>query len=160
MTGLPSSISRIGFLAIFLGLFLMQLDMSIVNVAIADIWQNLDASGQIAWVVDAYTVPIAALLLTAGTLGDRLGHRRVYLAGMVVFLIGTVACALAPSLLALIAGRVVQGIGASSLAPASLALLVRAVSEPAAQQRAVGLWGSVGGLGLVAGPLARWPAGC
>ena len=153
MTRIAPGIGRVGLVAIFLGLFLMQLDMAIVNVAIADIRSDLGGGGYVAWIIDAYTLPIAALLLTAGTLGDQLGHRRLYLGGLGVFLVGSVACALAPSLAALIAARVLQGIGASTLAPASLALLVRAVPDATAQRRAVGLWGSIGGLGLVAGPL-------
>lgn len=153
MARFAPSLGRTALFAIMFGLFLMQLDMSIVNVAIPDMRGSLHAGGQIAWIVDAYTIPIAALLLSAGTLGDRIGHGRVYRTGMVIFLIGSVCCALSPSLGALVASRVLQGLGASALAPASLALLVRAVPEPAAQQRAVGLWGSVGGLGLVAGPL-------
>lgn len=148
--------SRIGLLAIYLGLFLMQLDVSIVNVALNDIQLHLGggSSGRLPWVIDGYTLPIAVLMLTAGTLGDRIGHKRLYVAGLAIFLTGTIACALASSLNMLIAARVLQGIGASSLAPSSLALLVRAFPDPTAQQQAVGRWAAVGGLGLVLGPFA------
>ncbi|MGI8406136.1 MAG: MFS transporter, partial [Thermomicrobiales bacterium] len=152
----PVRITGIGLLAIYLGLFLMQLDVSIVNVALNNIQINLGggSSDRLPWIIDGYTLPIAVLMLTAGTLGDRVGHKRLYAGGLIIFFIGTVACAVAASLNVLIAARVLQGIGASSLAPSSLALLVRAFPEPYAQQRAVGRWAAIGGLGLVLGPFA------
>ena len=152
----PVRITGTGLLAIYLGLFLMQLDVSIVNVALNNIQLNLGSgsSQRLPWIIDGYTLPIAVLMLTAGTLGDRVGHKRLYAGGLVIFFIGTIACAFAPSLNALIAARVLQGIGASSLAPSSLALLVRAFPEPYAQQKAVGRWAAIGGLGLVLGPFA------
>lgn len=122
----------------------MQLDASIVNVAIR---ADFGASGQVAWVMDACTVPIAALLLAAGTLGDQIGCRTVYRCGLVIFLAGTVFRATAPTVAALIGGRIVQAIGARALAATTLAMLVRSVPDPSARQRSVGLWGRSGARG-------------
>lgn len=145
---------RIGLLAVFLGLFLMQLDVSIVNIALNAIRADLGVpGGRLPWVVDGYTLPIAALMLTIGTVGDRMGHRRLYVGGLALFLIGTLGCAISATFGMLVAARVVQGLGGAAIAPASLALLMPMFPAGPARQRAVGLWASVGGLGFVVGPI-------
>src|SRR5215469_14019002 len=110
-----------------LGLFMVFLDGSIVNVALATIQADLHAQlSDLQWVVDAYTLPFAALMLTAGTLGDRFGRKRLYLSGLVLFLLGSLLCGFAPTLGWLLFGRAVQGAGAAALSPGSLAVLAAA----------------------------------
>ncbi|WCB95283.1 Multidrug resistance protein Stp [Baekduia alba] len=132
----------------------MQLDVSVVNVAIKPIGASLGGgTSALQWVINAYTVVFAALILTAGALGDRIGARRVFVAGFAVFTAASAACGLAPSLGALVAARAVQGAGAAALVPCSLALLNH--SFPAAQDRAkaVGLWAAGASVALSGGPL-------
>ncbi len=134
---------------------MVQLDVSIVNVATTDIGRSLHTGiAGLQWVVNAYTVAFAALLLTAGALGDRCGAARVFQGGLAVFVAASVACALAPFLGVLIAARALQGIGAAALAPTSLALLRAAYPEPGARSRAVGTWAASASAAVVAGPLA------
>src|SRR6266542_2723996 len=107
-----------------IGFFMVLLDVSIVTVALPTIQAGLRASlADLQWVVDAYTLPFAVLLLTAGTLGDRFGRKRLFLVGLGVFTVGSALCGLAPDLGWLIAGRVLQGAGGAALAPGSLSLL-------------------------------------
>src|SRR6202023_323812 len=95
-----------------LGFFMVLLDASIVTVALPTIQADLHANlSDLQWVVDAYTLPFAALLLTAGTLGDRFGRKRIFLGGLVLFLLGSLLCGFAPTLGWLLFGRVVQGVG-------------------------------------------------
>jgi MFS transporter, DHA2 family, methylenomycin A resistance protein len=138
-----------------LGFVVVQLDVSIVNVALARIGQTLHAGmGGLQWVVDAYTLAFAAFLLSAGALGDRYGARRVFVLGLGVFGLASLACGLAPNLPLLIVGRAAQGIGAAMLMPCSLAMLNHACGDDAAARvRALGLWTAAGGVALSAGPL-------
>ena len=113
-----------GFLAICLGYFAIILDGSVLNVAIPAIRSHLHGSlGGAQWVLNAYTLTLAGLLLTFGALGDRIGLRKIFLIGAVVFTAASAACATAPSIPALIAERVAQGLGAAALLPATLALI-------------------------------------
>ncbi|HEX8997626.1 MAG TPA: DHA2 family efflux MFS transporter permease subunit [Ktedonobacterales bacterium] len=137
-----------------IGFFMVLLDASIVTVALPTIQSMLQARlSDLQWVVDAYTLPFAALLLTAGTLGDRFGRKRVFLAGLVIFTLGSALCGLAPSLGWLIAGRVVQGIGGAALSPGSLSVLAAAFPEPNERTQAIGIWSGISGIALAAGPL-------
>jgi DHA2 family methylenomycin A resistance protein-like MFS transporter len=107
------------------------------------------------WVVDAYTLSFAALLISAGVIGDRFGSCRVYLTGFLIFTMASIVCGLAPNIGILIAARALQGAGAALLVPTSLALL-NAASEnnPALRARMVGLWTAAGGVSIAAGPVA------
>jgi EmrB/QacA subfamily drug resistance transporter len=137
-----------------LGFFMVLLDASIVTVALPTIQNDLNANlNDLQWVVDAYTLPFAALLLTAGTLSDRFGRKQLFLWGLVIFTLGSALCGFAPSLGWLIAGRVVQGIGGAALSPGSLAVLAAAFTEPRERTVSLGIWSGVSGVALAAGPL-------
>ena len=130
----------------------MLLDVTVVNVALPQLGAALGASSYgLAWVVDAYTAPLAVLLLLAGALGDRYGHRRFVIWGHAGFGAASVLCAVAPVLPVVIAGRAVQGVCAAFMLPGTLALLLAAA--PDERGRTVGLWAAVGGAALPAGPL-------
>lgn len=140
--------------AVLLGFFIVMLDTTIVNVALADIRTDLVATvASLQWVVDAYTLVFAALLLTAGAACDRLGARKVYLAGLVLFAVLSATCALAPTGGILVAARAVQGLGAAAIVPGSLALLSAIYDDPKARARAIGLWGGAGGIAAAIGPV-------
>ncbi len=145
---------RYTLLAASLGFVLVLLDVSVVNVALESlrVGFNTDVAG-LQWVVNAYTLVFAALLLTTGALGDRLGAKRVFMTGFAVFTLASLGCGLATSLGALIIARIVQGFGAAMLVPTSLALLQQAFPDPVARSRAVGWWGACGGIALAAGPV-------
>jgi EmrB/QacA subfamily drug resistance transporter len=136
------------------GLFMVMLDNTVVNVALPSIRRELDAGlSGLALVVDAYILVFASLLLTAGSLGDRFGRRRVFRAGLVVFTVSSALCGLAPSLPALVAGRVLQAVGAAALLPSSLAILTAAFPDPRERVQAIGLWSGVSAMALAAGPV-------
>lgn len=136
------------------GMFLVLLDVTVINVALPSIRADLraDVAGT-QWVVDGYAVAIASLLLAGGTLGDRAGHGRIVMAGLTVFGLASAACGWAPVSGALIAARAVQGLGAALLLPGSLAVITEAFPARAEQARALGVWAAVSSLALPAGPL-------
>lgn len=138
--------------AAVLGSTVVFLDSTVVNVAIPPISRDLDAglAGQ-QWVVEAYMLTLVALLLVGGSLGDRLGRRRVFVAGLLGFGVTSVLCALAPSVELLIAARALQGVAGALLVPGSLALVASAF-EGAARGRAVGAWTAWTGIAVVIGP--------
>lgn len=150
----PPAGRRLALLAVSLGFALVQLDVSVVNVAVRAIGSDLGAgTSSLQWVVDAYTLALASLILGAGTLGDRVGAKRVYLAGIALFTVASAGCGAAPGVGTLIAARAVQGIGASVLIPCSLTLLSHAHPGPAERQRAVGMWAAGASVTLSGGPL-------
>jgi len=141
-------------LPVFVGPFMALLDLSIVTVALPAVQSGLHTGfSSLQWVVDAYTLTLSALLLSAGSLGDRYGRRRLYLTGMAVFTIGSAICAASPDIGVLIVGRIVQGAGATSLIPGSLSILTQAFPEPARRARMIGLWNGFGALAIAAGPI-------
>lgn len=140
--------------AALLGFFIITLDALVVTVALPAIRDALGGGVTgLQWVMDGYTLPFAALLLLAGTISDRVGARRAFGAGVIIFTASSAACALAPSLWALVAARVVQGAGAALMTPASLALIGEAYPEPSAKARAIGLWAVGGAVASASGPL-------
>jgi DHA2 family methylenomycin A resistance protein-like MFS transporter len=141
-------------LSVCLGFFVIQLDVTIVNVALPSIQREIGGSlAGLQWVIDAYTLALASVMLTAGATADRIGARRMFVAGLAVFAAGSAACAAAPALGVLIAARAVQGVGASTLLPCSLALIVHQFPDPRARARALGVWGGMGSLGVALGPV-------
>src|SRR5213592_4397289 len=123
------------------GYFLVLLDVTIVNVALPSIASGVGASvSGLQWVVDGYALALASLMLAGGTIGDLGGHKRVVLAGLVVFGAGSLACGLAPSTTVLVAARVVQGLGAALLLPGTLAIISHAFPDGPEQAKAIGLW--------------------
>jgi DHA2 family methylenomycin A resistance protein-like MFS transporter len=145
---------RWALVATSLGFGVVQLDVTVVNVAIRPIGDALggDVAG-LQWVVNAYTLGLAALILSAGALGDRLGARRVFVGGFVLFTLASAACGLAPDLGTLIAARAVQGVGAAVLIPCSLTLLNHAHPDAAGRARAVGIWAACASVALSGGPI-------
>jgi MFS transporter, DHA2 family, methylenomycin A resistance protein len=140
--------------AMSLGYGVVQLDVTIVNTALNSIGSALGGGvAELQWVVSSYTIAFAAFILTAGALGDRIGARRVFMAGFAIFTAASVGCALAPTAFILIAARSLQGLGAAILVPNSLALLSHAYPDDKARGRAVGIWAAGASIALTAGPL-------
>src|SRR5205823_8731611 len=119
--------ARMTLLSMCLGLFMAQTDTTAVNLALPAIGADLRGSlPALQWVLDAYNLAFAALLLTGGTLGDRFGRRRLFRIGITVFVLGSITCAVAPALSVMLVGRVLQGVGSASMLPQSLAILATA----------------------------------
>jgi EmrB/QacA subfamily drug resistance transporter len=139
--------------AVSFGLFMIMLDNTIVNVALPSIQRSLDLKiSQLEWVVTGYALTFGALMLTGGKLADLLGRRRVFVAGLVVFTLSSLACGLAGSAGVLIGARVVQGVGAAMMNPATLSIIT--VTFPPRQRgTAIGIWAGVSALALAIGPL-------
>ncbi|HWH09651.1 MAG TPA: MFS transporter [Solirubrobacteraceae bacterium] len=145
---------RLVLVGVCLGFFMIQLDATIVNVALPAIGRDVGGSfGGLQWVVDSYTLVLAAGMLAAGSLADRLGTRRVFELGLVIFTLGSAAAAAAPDLVLLIFARTLQGVGAAALLPCSLALTADEFPAGPPRARALGVWGGIGSLGMACGPL-------
>jgi EmrB/QacA subfamily drug resistance transporter len=139
--------------AVGIPIFMVTLDNLVVSTALPVIRTELGASlTDLQWFVNAYTLPFAAFLLTASALGDRIGRRRMFLAGLVVFTLASAAAALAAEPWQLTAARAIQGIGGAAVAPLSLTLLAQAVPDRL-RTAAVGIWGGISGLGVAIGPV-------
>src|SRR5215472_17383646 len=135
-----------------LALVVICLGYFMVIVALPAIGRDLHGGvAGLQWTVDAYTLSFAGLLLTGGALAERLGGRPVFAGGTALFALASAACGLAPSMGVLIAARFVQGAGAAALVPSSLVLLQAAFPTRAGRSRALGVWGSVGGIGAASG---------
>ena len=137
-----------------LAVFMSSLDLFIVNLAFPYISKQYPGTSlsSLSWVLNGYTIVFAAVLVPAGRWADRIGRRRMFVAGLVAFSLGSVLCALAPGVALLIAARVIQAVGAGMMVPASLSLLL-AVVPPAARPKALGTWSALGALGAALGPV-------
>jgi EmrB/QacA subfamily drug resistance transporter len=139
--------------AVAFGLFMIMLDNTVVNVALPSIGRDLHVSiSSLEWVVTAYALTFAALLITGGKLGDLLGRRRIFIVGIAIFTLSSLACGLAPSAGFLIGARAVQGIGAALMNPASLSIIT-ATFPPRERGQAIGIWAGVSAMALAIGPL-------
>ena len=145
---------RASLAAAMLGFFVVALDAQIVNVALPGIRSDLGGGlSGLQWIVTGYTLMFSALQLFSGTFSDRAGARRAYGLGMILFTAASLACGFSPSLLVLIAGRILQGIGAAMITPSSLALIREAYHDPAGRGRAIVYWGLGGSVAAAAGPV-------
>ncbi|MHB8378379.1 MAG: DHA2 family efflux MFS transporter permease subunit [Acidimicrobiales bacterium] len=144
---------RAVFVVTALGAFMASLDLSIVNVAFPALERAFphDPRASLAWVLTGYAIVFGSLLVVAGRSADRLGSRRVFFFGLGVFCLGSLLCGVAPSVVTLVLGRVVQGVGAATLLPASLSLLLASYSKERRSQ-VVALWGGIGALAIATGP--------
>jgi EmrB/QacA subfamily drug resistance transporter len=135
-------------------LLIVGLDTTIVNVALPAIRSDLHASvSDLQWVIDAYTLVIASLLMLAGSTADRIGRKRIFRAGLVVFSLGSLLCGLAPTLGLLIAARVLQAVGGSMLNPVAMSIIRNVFEDPRERAQAIGAWGAVFGLSMALGPV-------
>ncbi len=137
-----------------LSLFIVSLDVTIVNVALPSVQHHLHASlSGLQWVVDAYVLVVASLLMFSGSTGDRIGRRRMFQTGLVVFAAGSFLCSVAPTLTLLIVFRMVQAVGGSMLNPNSLSVMTSVFTDPRERAQAIGGWGGVFGVSAAAGPV-------
>jgi EmrB/QacA subfamily drug resistance transporter len=137
-----------------MSLLIVGLDNTIVNVALPSIGRELHAKvSELQWVVDAYTLVLASLLMLGGSMGDRLGRRRVFQTGLVVFTIGSLLCSAAPTLEWLIAFRALQAVGGSMLNPVAMSIIRNVFTDPRERAQAIGMWGATIGISLALGPV-------
>ena len=137
-----------------MSLLIVSLDATILNVALPSIQHDLHASvSGMQWTIDAYTLVMASLLMLAGSTADRLGRRRVFVVGLVVFALGSLLCSLAPGLGWLVVFRMVQAVGGSMLNPVAMSIITNTFTEPRERARAIGVWGGVVGISMAAGPV-------
>lgn len=149
-----SSRKKLSLFATCLGFVVVLLDVSVVNVALESFKAEFVASVlQLQWIVNAYTLLFASFLLTGGALGDRFGHKKVFLSGYLVFTLASLGCGLSSDLTVLVAFRALQGIGAALLVPTSLALVRITFEDPVERNKAISLWAGVAGIALAAGPV-------
>ncbi|MFD9331848.1 MFS transporter [Streptomyces sp. NPDC060065] len=137
-----------------MSLLIVSIDTTVLNVALPSMQKELHASvAGLQWTIDAYTLVLASLLMLAGSTADRIGRRKVFVAGLVLFTLGSLLCSLAPNLDSLIAFRMVQAVGGSMLNPVAMSIITNTFTDPRERARAIGAWGAVVGISLAAGPL-------
>ncbi|GGT17962.1 MFS transporter [Streptomyces kurssanovii] len=137
-----------------MSLLIVSLDNTILNVALPSLRREMDASvAGMQWVIDAYTLVLASLLMLAGSVADRVGRRRVFMVGLVFFTLGSLLCSLAQNLESLVAFRMVQAVGGSMLNPVAMSIITNTFTDPRERARAIGVWGGVVGISMAAGPL-------
>src|SRR3984885_6610412 len=129
-----------------MSLFIVGLDVTVVNVALPSIGHDLHAGvSGLQWTIDAYTLVLASLLMLSGSTADRVGRRRTFQTGLAVFTVGSLLCSLAPGLGWLVAFRMVQAVGGSMLNPVAMSIITNTFLEPSERARAIGVWGGVFG---------------
>ncbi|WP_216364300.1 MFS transporter [Subtercola boreus] len=137
-----------------LSLFIVSMDVTIVNVALPSIRVDFGASvSDLQWIIDGYTLTIASFLLLSGSMADRFGRRRVFQIGLVVFSLGSLLCSIAPSIGFLIFARVLQALGGSMLNPVAMSIITNVFTGARERARAVGIWGAIVGVSMAFGPL-------
>ncbi|MFC8101975.1 MFS transporter [Streptomyces sp. NPDC057363] len=137
-----------------MSLLIVSIDNTILNVALPAMQRDFDASTSgLQWAIDAYTLMLAALLMLAGSTADRIGRKRVFMTGLVVFTLGSLLCSLAPDLSWLVAFRMIQAVGGSMLNPVAMSIITNTFTDPRERARAIGVWGAVVGISMAAGPL-------
>ncbi len=137
-----------------MSLLIVSLDNTVLNVALPSLQRDLHASvAGLQWTIDAYTLVIATLLMLAGSTADRIGRRRVFQTGLVVFTVASLLCSLAGSLPLLVAFRMLQAVGGSMLNPVAMSIITNTFTDPRERARAIGVWGGVVGISMAAGPL-------
>ncbi|MFD3922735.1 MFS transporter [Streptomyces sp. NPDC058595] len=137
-----------------MSLLIVSLDNTVLNVALPSMQKELHTTlAGMQWTIDAYTLVIASLLMLAGSTADRVGRRRVFKTGLVVFTLGSLLCSLAPNLESLVAFRTVQAVGGSMLNPVAMSIITNTFTDPRERARAIGVWGGVVGISMAAGPL-------
>jgi EmrB/QacA subfamily drug resistance transporter len=150
----PAVTDRRALAAVCLGFFMVLLDGSALNIALPTIQHEVNGTIAAAqWVINIYTIPLAAFLLTAGHLSDRLGARRLFLWSLGLFTLASLLCAVSPTLGFLIVTRGLQGIAAGGLLPTTLAIITRTYTDSIERAKAITVWGGTGGLALVLGPV-------
>ncbi|MET9698379.1 MFS transporter [Streptomyces sp. NPDC006529] len=137
-----------------MSLLIVSLDNTVLNVALPSMRRELGATvAGMQWTIDAYTLVLASLLMLAGSTGDRIGRRKVFTAGLVLFTLGSLLCSVAPGLSWLIAFRMIQAVGGSMLNPVAMSIITNTFTDPKERARAIGVWGGVVGISMAAGPL-------
>ncbi|MBT2400994.1 MFS transporter [Streptomyces sp. ISL-100] len=137
-----------------MSLLIVSLDNTALNVALPSMREELGATvAGMQWTIDAYTLVLASLLMLAGSTADRIGRRKVFKTGLVLFTLGSLLCSLAPNLESLVAFRMVQAVGGSMLNPVAMSIITNTFTEPRERARAIGMWGGVVGISMAAGPL-------
>ncbi|WP_328326337.1 MULTISPECIES: MFS transporter [unclassified Streptomyces] len=137
-----------------MSLLIVSLDNTVLNVALPSMQKELHASvSGLQWTIDAYTLVLASLLMLAGSTADRIGRRRVFKAGLVIFTIGSALCSVAPNLESLVVFRMMQAVGGSMLNPVAMSIITNTFTEPRERARAIGVWGGVVGISMAAGPI-------
>lgn len=150
----PLKHPRIALLGLSLGFFIVLLDSTILNVALPAIEHDLHGSLEsLQWTLNGYTLIFASLLLTGGALGDGYGVRKIFCLGLIIFIVTSAFCSLAPSTEVLIASRIIQGTGAALLMPATLSLIPHLFPQAEERARAIAIWSGTGSLGVACGPL-------
>ncbi|MER6919451.1 MFS transporter, partial [Streptomyces spiralis] len=137
-----------------MSLLIVSLDNTVLNVALPSMQRDFHATTSgLQWTIDAYTLVLASLLMLAGSTADRIGRRRVFMTGLVVFGVGSLLCSLAPDLELLVVFRMVQAVGGSMLNPVAMSIITNTFTDPRERARAIGVWGAVVGISMAAGPL-------
>ncbi|MGW7256244.1 MFS transporter [Streptomyces sp. NPDC054834] len=137
-----------------MSLLIVSLDVTALNVALPSMQRDLHATTSgLQWTIDAYTLVLASLLMLAGSTADRVGRKKVFMTGLIVFVTGSLLCSLAPSLEALVVFRMIQAVGGSMLNPVAMSIITNTFTDSRERARAIGVWGAVVGISMAAGPL-------